>query len=111
MLIIFPKPEQITGFCPLAVNLNIYDEIVIIKNNESNLFNLTLLKHVDAHGSNQSTFLYNLGIFQSESDCYTLFQNILEALNSDQKTFELPPSVLQAPPESADHAKKRPGYL
>ena len=111
MLIIFPKPKEITGFCSLAVNLNVCDEIVMNKNNETNLFHIALLKHLDAHGSNQSTLFYILGIFADESDCYKVFQNIVDALNADQKTFELPSSLLQKQPELKDQTKTDPAYL
>ena len=44
MLLILPKPAEILGYHPLAVNLESYDEIIVNKNNETNLFHLALIK-------------------------------------------------------------------
>ena len=92
MLILFPKPKEITGYHILAVNLQRCDEISMSKDKETNLFHLTLIKTFDGHQSNQSAYFYTIGIFETQDNCLTLWQNLLDALNSDQKTFEIPES-------------------
>ena len=111
MLLLLPKPNEVIGYHPLAVNLQIYDEISISKDAETNLFRLDLAKLLDAHGSNQSVFHYTLGIFQSAEDCLQLFQEIVDALNSGSKTFELPPPELPRQTEVADPQDRRSGIL
>ena len=111
MLLLFPKPIEITGYHPLAINLENYDEVSIVKNNQTNLFSLDLGRQFDGHGSNQSVSYYSLGIFQSAEDCLQLFQEIVDALNSGSKTFALPPPELPAQPEAADPQDRRSGIL
>ena len=91
MLLLFPKPEEFTAYHTLAVNLEHYDEIAINKDNETNMFSLAIVRQFDAHGSDQSTFFYILGTFESADDCAALFQQIVDALNAGAQTFELPP--------------------
>ena len=110
MFLILPKPEEILEYCALAVNLESYDEVSIIKNNETNLFSLNLAKQYDAHGSNQSVSYYTLGIFQTAEKCLSLFKDIVDALNVGQKTFELPPLSLSAQPEDSNHRDQRTAY-
>ena len=103
MLLILPKSEKILGYHVLAVNLESYDEVSIAENSATNLFSLNLVKHYDAHGSNQSVSYYTLGTFQTAEHCLSLFQEIVNALNTGQKTFDLPPSSLPAQPEDSDY--------
>ena len=110
MLLILPKPAEILEYHALAINLESYDEVSIIKNNETNLFSLNLAKQYDAHGSNQSAFYCTLGIFQTAEGCLSLFQDIVDALNAGQKTFELPLPSLPAQPEDSDHRDQRTAY-
>ena len=110
MLLIFPKPEEITSYHSLAVNLKSYDEIIAFKNNDSNLFSLDLNKLHDGHRSNQSTSYYTLGIFQSSDACLKLFEEIVDALNAGQQTFKLPLFDLPTQPEPPDRQDRRFGY-
>ena len=94
------------------MNLKNYDEISIVKNNQTNLFNLELGRQFDGHGSNQSVSYYNLGIFQSAEDCLSLFQEIVDALNAGHKTFVLPPAPESpAQPEASGPQDRRSGIL
>ena len=111
MLLILPKPAEISGYHTLAVNLENYDEISISKNNETNLFTLAIIRQFDAHGSNQSTFFYVLGAFKSVENCLELFQRIIDALNAGKKTFELPDFSLPVESESASPKDQRSGFL
>lgn len=111
MLIISPKPAEISGHHPLAVNLESYDEILASKSNKTNLFYLSLIKEFDGHRSSHSSHYYILGTFQSAEDCLAVFQNIVDALNSDQKTFELPESQLPVEPKPADPKDRGTGFL
>ena len=110
MLLLFPKPEQVTAYHTLAVNLESYDEIFISKNNETNLFSLAIVRQFDAHGSNQSTFFYILGTFESVDDCIGLFQKIVDALNAGERTLELPPFDLPTQPETQGRQDRHLGY-
>ena len=42
--------------------------------------------------------------------CLSLFQDIVDALNAGQKTFELPLPSLPAQPEDSDHRDQRTAY-
>ena len=111
MLLILPKPAKILGYHSLAVNLESYDEIIVNKNNETNLFHLALMKQFDGYGSSHSSSFYILSISQQEEDCLELFQNIVNALNSNQKTFKLPASPLPAEPEPIGPKDRGAGFL
>lgn len=109
MLIIYPKPEKDSEFHTLAVNLKTIDEIVMFKV-DVNAFSLSIVKLFDAHNSNQSRWQYTLGTFESIADCLVLFENIVDALNAGQKTFELPPLSLPLQPEDSDPRDQRSAY-
>lgn len=110
MLIILPKPAKITEYHTLAINLENYDEISISKNNETNLFTLSIIRQFDAHNSNHSAFFYMLGTFKTANDCLELFQNIVNALNDGQKTFEIPQGPLPVETEPSDQPGRRSAY-
>ena len=110
MLIILPKPAKITEYHTLAINLENYDEISISKNNETNLFTLSIIRQFDAHNSNHSAFFFMLGTFESADDCLELFQNIVDALNDGQKTFKIPQVPLPIEPASSDQPGQRSPY-
>ena len=110
MLLIYPKPVKDLEFHTLAVNLKTIDEIVMFKV-DVNAFSLSIVKLFDAHNSNQSRWQYTLGTFESIADCLVLFENIVDALNAGQKTFELPHTALPADPEPADRQDRRSGIL
>ena len=111
MLILLPKEStENLGHRSVAVNLKSYDEIVINKI-EDNVASLVLVKHHDGHASNQSASFYILGTFPRAEDCYTLWQEIVQALKDRQATFELPDTV---PPESlelAGQTNRKTGFL
>lgn len=112
MLLIYPKPEEVTGYHPLAMNLESYDEISIFKNTQTNLFHLDFGRQFDGHRSDQSVSYYTLGRFKSAAECLQLFQDIVDALNAGQKTFQLPPSPnLPTQPETADQKGHRGAFL
>ena len=91
MLLLFPKlaAEEITTYSILAVNLHTYDEINIVKNDETGLFSLQVAKMCNPHVT-QSAFVSQIGVFQTSAGCLNLFQSIVETLESGDQTFELP---------------------
>lgn len=91
MLLLFPKPadEEVTAYSPLAVNLHTYDEISIVKNEDTDLFTLQLAKICNPH-TNQPAYFCPIGVFRTSAGCLTLFQAIVEAVESGSRTFELP---------------------
>lgn len=90
MLLILPRPaEEVTTHNLLAVNLQTCDEMSIVKNEDTGLFVLQIAKVCNPH-TNQPAFFYALGIFQSEAACLTLFQEIVDAVEGGQPTFQLP---------------------
>ncbi len=78
MLIIFPKPEEITGFCPLTVNLSNYDEIAITMKLQSAkitkptrliLYFLNMLMLMDLINQRFSTFWELSNLSQTAINC------------------------------------------
>ena len=110
MLIIFPKPAENSEYHTLAVNLETADEIIFFKHVDADVFNLSIVKLFDAHNSNQSRWHYTLGTFETADDCLELFQNIVDALNDGQKTFELSQVPLPIEPGPSDQPGRRSPY-
>jgi len=58
-----------------------------------------------------SDYFYMLGIFETEDECLGLFLKIVDALNSGQKTFELPEIARLMQPEPSNPKGQRSGIL
>lgn len=97
MLIIFKEPFKTERYDVLAVNLESYDEIIVLKAN--NQFRLSMVKYYDAHFSNQSYLNHTMGIFESHKDCLEMLEKLAEALESGKKVFDLRATTPDAEPE------------
>lgn len=87
MLVIFKEPFKTERYDVLAVNLESYDEIIILKAN--NQFRLSMIKYYDAHFSNHSYLSRTLGTFDSHQNCLELLEKLVDALESGKKVFDL----------------------
>ena len=95
MLLIFPKPKELSGYIILGILLTNADEIVMNENADET-YSLALLKHLaDAEKSYAHT---PLGTFHTADKCYKVFQEIVDALHSGKQTFKMPAS--EAIPQS-----------
>lgn len=70
-----------------------------------------MIRQFDVHGSHCSAFFYMLGTFESADDCVELFQQIIDALDTGQKTFELPQFLPPTVPEAAGQKGRSGGFL
>ena len=87
MLVILKESIQVLDYSVLAVNLNIFDEIII--SNIDNRYQLTIIKHFDGHYSSHSTLYRLLDVFDSHKECLALFQKLVNALKDGKETFDL----------------------
>ena len=90
MFILLPKKNFNVGYRILAVNLNNYDEIAMTENNDKTKFSLVLMKIHDGRNQIESTSDLILGVFDSESECFSIFEDILESLKTGKATYKMP---------------------
>ena len=103
MLVILKEPIQNIEVDVLAVNLNAFDTINILK--LDNKFQLVILKHFDGHFSNQSQVNCPLETFDTYKECLGLFQELLDALKTGEAIFDLRPR--KNPSTSSKKGKKQ----
>ena len=87
MLVILKEPTEELDFNTVALNINAFESIAIIKIDE--VFQLVILKHFDAHFSNQSEIHHILDIFNSYQECLDLWYELLDALKAGDHVFDL----------------------
>ena len=87
MLVILKEPTEELEFNTVAVNINAFESIAIIKIDE--VFQLVILKHFDGHFSNQSEIHHILDIFDTYKECLDLWYELLDALKAGDRVFDL----------------------
>ena len=100
MLVILKEPLKILDYEVLAVNLNIFDEIII--SNLDNQFQIMIIKHFDVHFSSHSTLYRRLDTFDTLPECLDLFHKLMDALKTGEHVFDLSVSD-----QSADESAKK----
>ena len=87
MWVIFKPPPKPIDFVLLALHTDSFVELVLGK--PAAKFHVAIQKPFDAHGSNQSTLFYILGIFDTYNEGLEFALDIIDALKNGKTTFEL----------------------
>ena len=87
MFVILQEPLKSETFETFAINISSQDAIGIEKT--GNQFGLVILKHFDAHFSNQSTIHWCICRYDTYQDCLNLMNLLLEGLVSGATCFDL----------------------